>query len=253
MNYLLYFKKGSTELAKLKEIKAINYTLVQWSHYINFKGQTTQCRRCQLPGHGTRHCNLPPKCANCGESHLTDSCDKKKAAQTEAKSKAPTATSSAVDRPIKISKFTWKCANCQGPLSASDPRCPAKLEYANLRRRLATKNRQRPMCRHIEADFPALTQMVPPPPPQRGRQSYSSAVQGQGKSQLNENNFLNGNSFAFGNRNQNVKPLNSELFSLEEINSLTQEMLAGLSAAKNCFDQFAVITNLAAKYLYGPK
>src|SRR6202012_4819735 len=71
--YIVSFKQNSAKINNLNKIK-INYTVPKWRLYQNSKHSITQCRRCQLHGHGMRNCNMLPKCSNCGLDHLSESC-----------------------------------------------------------------------------------------------------------------------------------------------------------------------------------
>ena len=99
---LLTFE-NKTDISKVKKIRYISYTKVTWQEYVNKKG-TSQCHRCQLPGHGSRYCNLLPACVKCGQNHLTKDC-----------------TKPAEDAP--------RCVNCEGEHPASYSGCPKLIEY----------------------------------------------------------------------------------------------------------------------------
>ena len=93
------------DLKKLFKIKHLCSTIIKWEPYVNKKG-VTQCHRCQKFGHGTRNCNLTPRCIKCGQQHLTEACSKEK------------------DDPPK-------CANCEGVHPASYNQCPKVIEHLN--------------------------------------------------------------------------------------------------------------------------
>ena len=234
-NYILYFKRGCTTVKELQETKALFHTIVRWAPFKHFNGQATQCRRCQLPGHGTRNCNLPVKCRNCAESHLTESCP----AMTEAISQMQGDENSF--------EFSWKCANCNGPHAANDNKCPALIDYQNLQRSLSQRNRKQTNRRPpIQDDFPILS-------PGNGDDSSATT------------NGLNRRTFSDVLRNQNTFNLNSSrgrpsgsntgnnssnLFSYEEFTSLVQEMITGLVRCSSKSEQFQFISSCCFKYVY---
>lgn len=266
-NYILYFNRGTVDFERLKvEVRAVMHLIVRWDRYRHVKGQTTQCRRCQLPGHGTRHCNLTPKCMNCAGQHLTEQCEPMKTALVTAKQEH-VRDGKPDDSTVQV-KFPWKCANCGGAHRADDRQCKKIAEYNEVQRRLSNRNRQRQQqFQYQEASFPNELQATAPPLPTQStsRAHYSQAL-ATGRS-LNHNLPMSS-----GYTVKGMGPVNSpvnleshvpfsssklnpdqELFSFNEINSLTHEMLRGLSTCKNKSEQFELITNLAVKYLYGHK
>uniref|UniRef100_A0A182JIB7 CCHC-type domain-containing protein n=1 Tax=Anopheles atroparvus TaxID=41427 RepID=A0A182JIB7_ANOAO len=102
--YLVHFKRGSCTLASLQAIRSIQSVIVRWEPYRGGRKGPTQCLRCQDFGHGTRHCRLQPRCANCAGNHLTNDCS----ANTEEVN---------------------KCANCQGNHRANNVECPQRAKY----------------------------------------------------------------------------------------------------------------------------
>lgn len=72
--YLVYFANKSTKLSELKVSKFILNVVVSWSPYIAARKGPTQCNNCQLHGHGSKNCNLPPRCAKCGGKHDSAAC-----------------------------------------------------------------------------------------------------------------------------------------------------------------------------------
>lgn len=111
--YIVSFKQGSTKIQNLK--KTINYTVPKWRLYLKTTNNITQCRRCQLFGHGMRNCNLKIKCSNCGLNHISENCNS----------------------PV------IKCANCKGDHNSTAQNCPKRKEFMDMRRRLATSNNKK--------------------------------------------------------------------------------------------------------------
>lgn len=122
----------------------------------------TQCRRCLLYGHRTRHCNLPPHCMYCSEDHLSESCEQVgaliDAAQLnenadssenmdDSSEKQPESqTVPGASRKVNVTTFEngfrAKCYNCGGGHIALSDKCPEKTKYANLQKQLSQRNRQ---------------------------------------------------------------------------------------------------------------
>ena len=58
--------------------KYLFHVKINWEHYKKNGDNLTQCRNCQLFGHGTRNCKLDPKYMICGDSsHTKDYCSMK--------------------------------------------------------------------------------------------------------------------------------------------------------------------------------
>lgn len=122
-----------------------------------------------------------------------------------------------------------KCANCNGPHQSNSDECESKLTYIKLKQR--TQNLPKRQARNnfnlnYNTSFPnALNQ--------------TSAVP-----LGNWHNTTNGS-----HNHQFVSNGPNDLFSMEEIKNLTFELINNLRSCKNKADQFAVITNLACKFL----
>lgn len=243
VNYLLYFKRGATDLKKLYSTRVVNHTIVNWEPYRSSRGSTTQCRRCQRFGHGTRHCQMPFRCSYCADKHDSSACPSIKVAYDTAKASLnPAATENPIEVDV-LRTFTPTCCNCKGAHLASDPVCPEKHKYRQLQSNLAKVNKKKTTQGYAprKEDFPAFSSV----PTLQQRQvrttmpSYSQILsQPQpGRSQptvhLNVGNDCSG-----------------DLFSFNEVNLLLSEVLQGLSNCKSKLDQFKIITELAIKYVY---
>lgn len=135
--YIVSFKQGSTKIQNLKKT-IINYTVPKWRLYLKSTNNITQCRRCQLFGHGMRNCNLKIKCSNCGLDHTSENCNS----------------------PV------IKCANCKGDHNSTSQICPKRQEFMNMRRRLATSNNKKtvkptPAPRMNLKNFPEIPKPSP--------------------------------------------------------------------------------------------
>lgn len=124
--YVVSFPRGGTvTLNGLKKHKVVYHTRVDWQPY-RHRGGIVQCTRCQRPGHGVKHCSMPPRCAHCGEGHETKSCPTTKTAVEN----ASTDNNGPVEVPLPA-----KCCNCDtvGHF-ATDPNCPRRMQYIKMRR-----------------------------------------------------------------------------------------------------------------------
>lgn len=248
VNYLLYFKPNTVYIGDLRKIKVVNYTVVEWDTFRSSKGQTTQCRRCQNYGHGTRNCHFQPRCVNCAGEHMSAECEELNKAMAAAKIKNDELQKNHMgegeqENDLINFDFQWKCANCGLPHRANDGSCTSKRDFVNSRRIISIKQRrQQPEYRHQIENFPTLGKPVKP-----------QIVNGIAFNKVVRNSNLNANpnpkmNFDF-TATQGKSNLNNDLFSYQEIIALTQEMLSGLSSCKSKFEQFAVIAALSAKYL----
>lgn len=210
VNYLVYFKKDATDLSKLQKIKAINNVIVKWEFFKHPRGPT-QCRRCQLYGHGTNHCNLPPKCVKCSGNHFTKDCTTK------------------VD---DNNKDLLKCVNCSGNHSANYGGCPAKLKYIEMRTKAENKRRpknsndvKKVIPTNNDNNFPSLST------PRRNNSAWFNQFKRTPNPPTETVNFSS-----------------NELLSATELLAITKELISKLRLCKSALDQIEVITELAIKY-----
>lgn len=136
--YLVHFRKGSTTLNALKAVRTLNDMIVTWEAYRGSHRDVTQCMRCLNFGHGTRNCNLKPRCNICAHPHITADCPHEDVA-------------------------AYKCVNCGSGHKASDKICPKREAYKQIRKNAATRNlpgRRAPENQQLfrQDEFPALQQ-----------------------------------------------------------------------------------------------
>lgn len=141
--YLMHFKVGTIKLSDLQKIRALNHTIVKWDHYKQIKRGPTQCRNCQMYGHGTNFCHLPTKCMKCGKDHSTDECD-------------------------KAAESVMVCANCSKNHAANSIECESRTKYITIRNSMNHRNviRSQPE--------PNRRRYVDAPAPPQPTKSYSS-------------------------------------------------------------------------------
>lgn len=146
--YILFFKKAETTLKELRNVKALFHTIVSWEPFRNRQPGFTQCTRCQRPGHGFRHCNMPFRCMYCSGDHESSCCPHYNEINNKLKE-------SEVNPNVTI---PCKCCNCgsEGHF-ANDPACPNKIKYTESRKRLASNGRtkQQRFVSNVNA-FPSL-------------------------------------------------------------------------------------------------
>ncbi|GBN22410.1 Nucleic-acid-binding protein from transposon X-element [Araneus ventricosus] len=89
----------TANIGEIYKVNCIDYTIVTITSYNNTHHH--QCFNCQLWNHGSAGCKLNPKCVVCAGAHSSKDCPNK------GNSEIPT-----------------KCANCNGPHTASYKGCP---------------------------------------------------------------------------------------------------------------------------------
>lgn len=231
--YLVYFNDKSVKLDQLKKTKALGNVIVKWSNYITSKNGPTQCNQCQLYGHGSKNCNLPPRCLRCSGNHHKNDCPHSEAEQ-----------------------FSPKCCLCNGNHQSNFPDCPKRLSYMSMRtntsgrfnhQHIAKRTSNNPTnTLHLSQpnSFPALkpakTNIAwnaifrqPPPNPQtpsiRGNQPPPQ------------------NAAAFTSTQQ---PAENMLFSMEELLTISNTLIAELSVCRTKLEQFNVLSKLVIQFVY---
>lgn len=187
---------------------------VKWDFQSTKTTRITQCHNCQMYGHGSSRCKVKTFCANCAGNHNTSECNEN----------------------------IIKCANCNGPHKSTDNECPSKAHYLNVKQRNQRTNRHKSSNNsniiNNNTNFPnALRQNV----------NHQSGVWNY---QRNNNNYVN--SHNNNNGFQNLNNFNSntgDLFTIQELQTISIELITKLRSCTSKLDQFEVITNLAFKFL----
>lgn len=118
-----------------------------------------------------------------------------------------------------------KCANCHGDHKSTDNSCPSRSAYIGLRQRVANRqSRNIQQISHFERPNGIAQQNVNLSQQNYGNRSWANVV-----SSSNTNN--------------------NDLFSIEQLKSLTFDLINNLKNCKNKVEQFDVITSLAFKFL----
>lgn len=161
----------------------------------------------------SKYPNKITQCYNCQMyGHGSDNC---KVQTFCAKCAGPHLTSSCTSDVIK-------CANCHRDHKSTDKECRSRASYVGLRDRYSRRN----VNNNIVYNTISHTNKSP---------------------NVNGNNIPNVTSFASVVRNE--RTLSNDLFSLEELKTLTLELIEKLSSCKTKKEQFNVVTDLAFKFL----
>ena len=121
-----------------------------------------------------------------------------------------------------------KCANCNGPHKSTDECCPSKTQYVNIKQRNRPLNKRRDnqdyqSSKNYDAHFPNNL-----------HQSIGNKIEWPYQREV---------------KNNTNDSMNAELFSSQQLQVLTVELITNLRNCKSKLDQFNVITNLAFKFL----
>ena len=217
--YLLYFPKGTVKLQDLRKVKSIFHVVVSWRYFTRRPTDAAQCHRCQRFGHGSRNCNLPPKCVKCGESHFTDKCS------------LPQRANLLVGNNAEVHKLLVKCVNCNGNHTANFRGCVARKEYLE---ELEKRKKKKPAYSTPKSPSSSTAAQVKqgstgkPNPP--GFRTYANVT-------------------ASGSTEQDVLA-DGDLFTITEFLSLAREMFSRLRGCRNKEQQFLALGELMTKYVY---
>lgn len=139
--YLLYFKPGTTSLSELRKIKDFDHLSVKWAKFHPRKyDKVAQCHNCQLLGHSSVNCHLPPCCVICSDNHNSNDCPKKRSRADVIKSK---------QNGEQVDDSYIKCALCSGNHTANYPGCEKRQEFLKMQQ---SRNR-RPMRSRRHEDY----------------------------------------------------------------------------------------------------
>lgn len=221
--YLLHFKKGTITMSSLQAIRSLFSVIIKWEPYRGGRHNVTQCQRCLNFGHGTRNCNILPRCSNCAQKHTTSECPLAEA-------------------------VAFKCANCGGAHQGSSRQCPKREEYKYIRKQVTGTNQQQrnktkgPIFK--PEDFPNLllrnpvsTQSNIPP-----RQEAAPA------SAWNTQPRLVQHPAGLQQHHRQASTDSSELFSAGELMQIFTSMSAALRQCKTKADQIQVLGSFIIQY-----
>ena len=222
--HLLKLNKQNIPKQKILNINIIMRVIVKMKLSNNFINHPTQCRRCQMYGHGTSYCYKKIKCLNCGENHENKDC--------------PTPA-------------LPKCANCSGDHLANSKTCP-KLDQYKLVRENVNINRQINNLERVngtkthnwsnrnyhidQQNSSAVFPVLQPPRKTFLHNNWESTftkhkpIQQANTSKQNTNNTASTTHF------------DDQLFSLDEITALIKDIISQVSSCKSRSEQYLVIT-----------
>ncbi|KAL9707033.1 hypothetical protein quinque_010551 [Culex quinquefasciatus] len=203
--------EGSVKLTQLREVKTIYNVVVWWRFYTRNKTDVMQCFRCQGFGHGSRYCNMRPRCVQSGQKHGSNECQLPTKAELE---KAPD------DVRQKI-----RCANCNLNHTANFKACTARKDY------LKHQEKKKPRKASPQAEKAS-------PSPRK----FTSNVVAPGLS------FANIAAGPGTGSPPGAAP-NDDLFSITEFLG-GGEMYARLSKCTTREEQFFALHELMVKYIY---
>lgn len=189
-------------------------------------------------GHGEKNCHVKTHCANCSQNHATNDCN----------------------------SISIKCANCNETHKANDPICMSRQSFCKIRDKLSSRNKAH------HNNKPTFARTMHTMPQQRQHQSFITdmndfpAISPHKRSKVPNStegaaveNVSNDNNTGYNAWSNSPKTVFTEstgtnvLFSMEEINSLTAEMILLLGRCNTKAEQFNTIAQLAVKYLYSSK
>lgn len=224
INYLFKFDKDKIKFNDICRIKSLFNVIVRWYPYVNNRKGPTQCRNCQMYGHGTSHCGKLTKCMKCGKNHKAENC-------TEA---------------------AIKCANCNNEHEANSKDCPNRHKYVAIRQNIVI-NRQ---LDHLKNSPPKINNSQRNYKNINFNENNFPGLQKR-RSSFDQNNFfshftqsqpLPSTSYAFSSQ---PKPStqNEKLFTIEELTELVSELLEKISMCTTKAQQFKVIMKLSLQFL----
>lgn len=248
VNFILYFTKNSIELKFLKEIKALFHTIVKWEPFRNSRKGYTQCSVCQRPGHGGRHCLMPPRCLYCAGNHESKNCK----TYLDAINKASSSNQNPAHQ-IEVG-ITAKCANCGGKHFASDLNCPFKKKYLESKLRMNQQNNSRRLKTQLPNPDDFQFDMRGQPLNQLTHQGrYEGRHEGRHEMMQNSISWADQVSdTAFPRPNNSHLTHNPNPFSIDEIMSLTSDVLSHLQNIRTAsrVEVIKIVMQVSLKYLY---
>lgn len=219
--YLLYFKKGTTNINELRKCQFLLYMRIDWELYSPRSNGPVRCRRCQGWGHGCKNCWLPVSCMYCAGDHTTNECKE------------------IVNGVPVQNDFVPRCANCSSEHPANYEKCDVLLKHMERQASLALKNSRLMKARNQSNQQKVNNVINPVTPtvqrqysfrPNSARPSYAQVTKSAGRTSTDSE---------------------SQLMTVNELLSLTKELISSLKNCRTREQQFDVMAALAIKYVYG--
>lgn len=263
--YILHFKKGEMTLNTLRKVKYMSHMVVKWTYYTR-KITLTQCRRCQNFGHGTKQCNLNPRCIRCGDAHVSKecphppkclNCKQGEHHYSACNSPLKCCICQGAHLTIRCDKYTSnktqisidrhiKCANCSGNHTANYRFCPIREKFIGSRNTV----KQTTTGRNKSNDYsqsPSMSTFNYPPLSSPKNPNINNAYS---KFSSNSANTIPQQQFR-PKYSQVLKSTASEdLFTAPEIIKITNELIILLSRCKSKLDQISTISGILCKYIF---
>lgn len=221
-SYILYFDKSSPiTLAQLKEVRAVNRTIAKWASYKSKSSGVSPCRRCCGFGHGALNCGMPPRCIVCAGDHIVAECKFILAKHAGGHS--------------QIHQRHLKCANCNGNHCATFKDCQIRLDYLE---ELEKKRKPKPL------------------PPTKDETHYPTPVYANPQYLQYQSNVPLMSDVLQPTINQLPAPQqppqqqgsNEDLYSMNECQSMMNELYNALQACTCRQEQAKVIADYSFKY-----
>lgn len=219
--YLLYFKKGSTNINELRKCQFLSYMRIDWELYSPRSNGPVRCRKCQSWGHGCKNCWLPTACMYCAENHMTKDCKE------------------IVNGTPVRADFVPCCANCNKAHPANFDKCEVLLKHMERQASLALRNSKLVKSRSQKVNRPSSITA-----PSKPVYSFSQPLTNQTSSRLSYANVIR-------NATNYSSQQSTQLMSVNELLALTKELVSSLRNCRTREQQFDVMTSLAIKYVYG--
>lgn len=222
-HYIIHLKHDTPiTLSQLKEIRAVNRTVVKWAHYSPKKSTVGCCRNCCQFGHGSRGCGMPPKCIICAENHHFLKCKfllKKHEGGHD-----------------RIHQKHIHCAGCGGNHTATFKDCPKRLKYITE----SNGKRKQPQQKRSSQEV----NITRPIPPKMNEINYpvfvNPAYQNQTQPPAEWPTGLN-------TQSNSQQPTN-DLYTMEECKAMMDQLFTSLQSCNNKYQQAKVIADYSFKY-----
>lgn len=222
-NYLIKFDRSKITMKFILGIKSMYNIIIRWFPYVSYRTGPTQCRRCQMYGHGTSHCNKIVKCLKCGGSHSTDSC----------------------------TELTIKCANCGEPHEANFENCVKRTQYIAIRENMVISRKISNLSSKSTSKALTISQLAKHNSIQNNEVNFPSISQRNSQAYRESQQQWTSN---FSTPPPPIQPpggaaSSNELFSVEEMTIIVSEIIQKMVACTTRAQQLEVMFQISLRYL----
>lgn len=213
--YLMQFNPKENTRADVMNVRIISNHVIKWHSAKNNRRGPSQCLKCAMYGHGISACDRKPVCTLCGDGHEAKDCE--------------------FGKPENSEQCTFKCFNCkknklQFNHKATDPQCPSRQKYIEIRSAANTKKvRPSQQYQHSASNFPPLRTTLAAPNPPPLTHSFANVAKNRTQQQATHNTQLVGD---------------NDLLSFSEISNILFNCIGELEKCTSKYDQLRVIANL---------